>query len=207
VQVWRVSLVGRASEAEGLATLLDGAERARAERFLRPVDRDAYVLSHGWLRTILGAVVGRAPGQLRFATNGCGKPRLAGAEAVSFNLSHTEGLALIALTLGRQVGIDVERMRAERPLAALTERLFPPGEAEAWAQLAPGRQCAAFYEAWTRKEALLKAQGTGLAGPLDKGCGAAEAEGWSVAGLAPGAGYAAAVAVEGDLGSLRCWET
>jgi 4'-phosphopantetheinyl transferase len=148
---------------------------------------------------------------LRFDVAPRGKPRLAGRE-LAFNLSHSRGTALVAVTAAREVGVDVEAVR-ERDLLGLARTYFAPAEQAVLASLAGPERAAAFYRCWTRKEAYLKACGMGLGLRLDSfevtlapGDAPAlrrserapgEVERWSFADPPAPPGFAAAVAVDG----------
>jgi 4'-phosphopantetheinyl transferase len=147
--------------------LLDEGERARAARFVFERDRRRFVAAHVWTRVLLARAVGRPAASLRFAVGASGKPRLSeNALDLRFNLTHAGERALVALTLGREVGIDVEEHRSIDALD-LASRVFARGEIAALAALSPSDRLAAFYRGWTRKEAFVKARGDGLAYPLD----------------------------------------
>jgi 4'-phosphopantetheinyl transferase len=137
-----------------------------------------------------------------------GKPRLAAApERLSFNLSHSGDLALVAIAPGGvEVGVDVERLRPRRDLVRLAERWLPAADATVVGGVAEAEREAAFYAAWTRHEARVKCAGTGLAGPPP----GAEVTAYQ---LPIDAGYAAAVAIEAvpaEVGepriAVRTWE-
>ncbi|MGH2936945.1 MAG: 4'-phosphopantetheinyl transferase family protein [Solirubrobacterales bacterium] len=120
-----------------------------------------------------------------------GKPRLATADRLSFNLSHTAGLALVAIAPGGvEVGVDIERLRPRRDLARLAARWLPAADAATVAAAAETEREPVFYAAWTRHEARVKCVGTGLAGPPP----GPEVVAWP---LEVDGGYAAAVAVYG----------
>jgi 4'-phosphopantetheinyl transferase len=224
VQVWLVLLAELAPRAAELEQTLSGDEYARAARFHFARDRTRYVLARGALRGVLGQAVGRPAGELSFAYGPQGKPRLsarAGADEPEFNLSHSDEVALIAVApAGCDIGIDVERVR---PLAAADElpmAIFSAGDAATFWALAPPARDAAFFRAWTRKEALVKATGRGfstdvagvevtfaagdppLARRLPPEFGARAR--WSVRDLGElvPVGYAAAVAAAGSLDGL-----
>jgi 4'-phosphopantetheinyl transferase len=137
--------------------------------------------AHEALRTILETVTG-AP--VEFAVAEKGKPYLPGAPEVRFNLAHSHDLALIAVALGVDVGVDIERLRPLPEYAAIAERFFPPSERE-------GLDERDFFRRWTRIEAKLKARGVGL-----YGAGAELGGDWTVESIDAGEGFAAAVAVE-----------
>ncbi len=179
------------------ATLLTDEERARAARFVFAKDRVPWMAARAVLRLLMAHYTGLTPQELSLAVEAQGKPFLPGSE-LRFNLSHTDGIALFAFAHNVALGVDVERVSAASrvPLAELAEvarQNFSPGEQRALAQLAPGDQLAGFYRCWTRKEALLKAEGSGLLRALDSfavslapGAPArvlAGAPGWSLAHL------------------------
>jgi 4'-phosphopantetheinyl transferase len=141
------------------------------------------------LGQILAAVLGvEAPPALTREDGG--KPRLASdPERLSFNLSHSGALALVAVAPGGvEVGVDLERLRPRRDLRRLAARWLPAEEAEAVGASSDEDLERVFYAAWTRYEARVKCLGTGLAGP-DPG---PEVEAWPVE---IDDGYAAAVAL------------
>jgi hypothetical protein len=119
------------------------------------------------LREILGAYLGEGPDAVALTTGGSGKPELAASPPpLSFNLSHSGGLALVAVAIGgTAVGIDVERLRPRRDLARLAARWLPEADAEAVAAAADEAREEVFYAAWTRHEARTKCTGAGLSGP------------------------------------------
>ena len=109
----------------------------------------------------LASVVNQLPEALVFAYGPHGKPSLVGHEEVGFNLSHSNECALFAVAVGRVVGIDIERVRPIDAVA-LSRRFFSPHESTIIASLSGPAQHAAFFTAWTRKEAFLKATGEGI---------------------------------------------
>lgn len=150
-----------------LASGLDACEQARAARFVDDRHRRRFITAHVALRQVLGACIGMPPSELRFAAGPQGKPSLIDAGPWQFNLSHSDDLALIAVTRGRELGVDVERHRSGVAIHDLAQRFFAPAEAAALAALPVDRQEAAFFTCWSRKEAVVKALGTGLHTPLD----------------------------------------
>ena len=102
-----------------------------------------------------------------------GKPELGPpwkACGLEFNVSHSHELAVYAFTRGSQIGVDVECIRPMPNAAALLERFFSPEEVQQWQQMPAERQLRAFFQGWTRKEAWLKAVGSGLSFPLNQFC-------------------------------------
>ena len=165
VHVWLVRLDVAAARLRDLRAHLDAEELARAARLVTPRHGERFAAARGALRELLGAYLGEAPAGVRLAYGARGKPRLAAPDAarpLQFNLAHTGELALVAVSLGRPVGADVER---ERPVdhAAVSRRMFSPAERAALLALPEGRRRAAFFECWAFKESYVKAHGDGLA--------------------------------------------
>lgn len=165
IDVWVWSLTADAAEHDRLSIFLDEAERARAARFVSETHQWQFRVAHGRLRELLAPYVGAAPSELRFGAGSHGKPELLATSPVPyFNLSHTGALAALAVSLTHPLGIDIE---AERMVTDnLAERYFAREEIEALAGLSLDEQRAAFFRCWTRKEAVVKAVGDGLAMPL-----------------------------------------
>lgn len=131
-----------------------------------------------------------------------GKPRLAHQPpALHFNLSHSEALALVAVSRDREVGVDVERIKPERDFVALAERALAPADAAAVREATESDRANVFYELWTRHEAQLKCLGQGLGAPPSQ-----DARALTVEALPIDPGYAAAVAANGPAPlQLHCW--
>lgn len=148
------------------ATLADD-ERERAERLRVAPVRAEYEATRGWLRWVLGGCVGADPASLRFSYGEHGKPRLEGHPgAPHFNVAHAAGLAVCALTEVGPVGVDVERLDRDVEVATIAARFFTPGECRAIEALPAERRRHAFLRCWTRKEAYLKALGSGITAGL-----------------------------------------
>lgn len=177
------------------ASCLSADERERAEHFLRDDLRRRFVVAHEALRAILGRYLGIGPGELHFLYGPHGKPRLAEggrgtregemseptSRATSFppppspfpldlqfSLAHSGELAVVAVTRGGEIGVDVEHLRPVRHLEQLAQRYFTPVEAAAILAGDESRRVAEFLATWTAKEAILKAIGTGLSYPLNR---------------------------------------
>lgn len=170
VQVWRLRLPALAAHLGECEALLDAAERHRADRFYFEPDRQRHVLTHGVLRHVLAGALGSLPTKLAFAIGTQGKPALAAAAPIDlrFNLSHAGDWLFIAVACGGDVGIDVERQRAGLADELLPILAFTAGE-KAWITGHEGdARTAAFFQVWSRKEAAIKAWGTGLSLELDR---------------------------------------
>ncbi len=221
VHVWSIGLDPPRTRLDELRGWLCAEERQRAARFRFARHRDRFVAARGQLREILAGYEDVEPAALRFAYGAHGKPRLAGG-SVRFNLSHSDGEALLAVAAGRDVGIDLERVRPDADCTAVARRFFSRAEATALLALPPAARAAAFFAVWTRKEAFVKARGDGLAVPLadfDVSIAAlgpvrllrtawdpAEAGRWSLRTLDVAPGFAAALAVFGPQPEVRRWD-
>ncbi len=165
VAIWLFSLQAPAPARAMLAGLLSTDERERAARFIHDRHRNRYIVAHGAMRCILGETLGRAPGDLVFASNAWGKPELTEAGAPFINLSHTENLGALAIGWRCPIGVDVEQVRpVEQDVA---RHSFSPAELAELSRLPQRDWLQGFYRCWTRKEAVIKALGLGLAQPLD----------------------------------------
>jgi len=226
VHVWQASLDQSESQIANYHRTLAADERARAERFHFSADRRRFVVARGALRAILGLYLNRAPECLSFRYSSYGKPELAsekGADQIYFNLSHSNGMALYAVSYGCQVGVDLECLRSNLEVEQIAERFFSRREVSALHALPAAVRRHAFFLCWTRKEAYIKARGEGLSLPLTQfdvsltpGEPAAllctrpdsdEVSHWFLQDLTPElSGYAAALAVSGGCGSLALWK-
>lgn len=165
VHVWHFSLDLPENSLGSLLELLDAEEKSRAARFKFPAPRNQFVASHAFLRTLLGRYLQADPRGIGFRTSTHGKPELIAGD-LRFNLSHTEGTAIVAITRCGAVGVDVERVRENLEPLELADRFFSRQEAE-WLRTQPKSQrFSAFFACWTAKEAYIKACGGGLSIPL-----------------------------------------
>ena len=163
--LWHLNLDPGAAEVTTLASLLSPDERSRAQRFAAERDRRRFVVARGRLRQVLGDLLGTPPGAVRLAYGSHGKPRIEDADNhldLRFNVSHTADHALLATTLGREVGVDIERVRTRVDIEGIAARFFAPGEVQRLSEVAPAQRREAFFACWTRKEAFLKAIGEGI---------------------------------------------
>lgn len=188
VEIWRLELDDSPVPPRGL---LSAAEQVRAGRIRDRVAGQRWAVSRWGLRVLLGRRLDLAPGAVELVLGERGKPRLAQPAGLEFNLSHSGGLALVALA-AVPVGVDVEAVVPRgRDLAALAARALDPAEAAAIAAATPAARPGLFFPAWARHEARLKCAGGGFGGPPPDGPVA-------VADLELGAGYAGAVAIAGE---------
>jgi 4'-phosphopantetheinyl transferase len=221
VHVWAFDLERPDGEVERLARVLSPDESERAGRYLIPAGRRQFVVARALLRRILGAYLDAPPHRLAFTTGPQGKPTLKEHPGLYFNLSHSHGLALVAVTRHAEVGVDVEAVRPHPTHRELADRFFAPSEAAILRGLPIEHSLHAFFHGWTRKEAVLKATGMGLsygservevtllphqpARLLSLDGQSAPAASWSLETFTPAPGYVAALALEGRGYQLHCW--
>lgn len=171
VHVWCASLDLDREAREKCAAVLSENERARAERFLLERDRNSFLAAHGILRNLLAGYLGCGADVIRFVYGMHGKPDISDPLVpgpLSFNLSHAHGLAAVAVVRGRQVGVDIEKIRPEFAGEEIARRYFSAEEVAELSRLPAERRAEGFFRCWTRKEAYVKALGEGLHFPLDK---------------------------------------
>ena len=211
MEIWIVRLDVPPQSASGATKFLSPEERTRADAFRNEQAHRNYVISHAALRQILANHLKLNPAEIPFRTGTYGKPALAGSVAgrLEFNLTHSGSLALVALTTGAEVGVDVETVRPMPDALRIAERFFSAAESDALKELPVAEQAAAFLNLWTRKESLAKATGFGIANSLARfavtwGTQAAvttiagdtrQAAQWSLHSFQPAPGYVAAVAI------------
>ena len=224
VHVWAASLDVNRDAVTNLASILSDAERERAVAFKFEHLRNRFVVCRGLLRVLLGGYLKCAPGQIEFVYSERGKPGLSpasDARSLEFNVSHSDGMALLAFTRLGAVGVDIERLRAMKDPEGLVTRFFSAREREQFQTVASEERQSAFFNLWTRKEAWLKATGLGIAGELNKvevtflpqepvqffgvPAGHGTAQEWSLFDLRPAAEYVGALAIQSRDVQLQCW--
>ena len=217
VHMWRIELEQPGSVLEKFRSVLGTDELERARRFHFDKHRNSFVVARGFLRHVLSRYFDTTPETLRFSYSEYGKPALEGR--LHFNMSHSHRVALLAITEDRQIGVDVEHIRADFATEDIARRFFSHSEVGSFNKLLKEEQVAAFFRCWTRKEAFIKATGKGLSQPLDKfdvtlapGVAAEllhvdedDASGWSMSDIDVGEHYAAALVVEGSISNIRYW--
>ena len=225
VHVWLADLNRSAFPARDIDRILSQEERERAARFYLQRDRNDFVAGRAMLRSILGRYLNMDPRHLQFSRGPHGKPELAterGADALCFNIAHSHNVALCAVARGRDIGVDVERVRADVNVDLIAERFFSQREIAALRLLPQEKKLTAFFTCWVRKEAYLKASGDGLSRRLDSfsvslspGEPAAlldvpghpeEVLAWSLRELDLAPSYEAALAVRAGECRVRYWQ-
>jgi 4'-phosphopantetheinyl transferase len=223
IHVWMVAVTTRdVEDVEGIETLAPD-ERVRASRFRSEVDRTCFVQRRAALRMIVAGYLRVAPRDVAFTVSEFGKPSVSAPRAfagLSFNASHSGTVAVIAVARAGRIGIDVERLRPLVDAESIATRFFSAGEAAALAALHPRDRVKGFFNAWTRKEAVVKALGGGLSIPLDSfevslrpheppeilrwDIPGAAPRRWRLHHIEPAVGYVGALAVDRDASVCQC---
>ena len=224
VHVWRVSLREQLDSPADYRQILSSDELERADRFLLSEHGERFVATRGILRVLLGRYLAKSPHDFTFCYNDQGKPSLlAFADSnVEFNLAHSGDFAFYAFSIGRRLGTDVEGGDREVAYEKVSRRFFSQREVADMDSLPAEDRRAAFFTCWTRKEAYLKAIGTGLSAGLagfsvslkpgeparlvEVKADESEAQRWRMENLTAGEGYAAALCVQGEDWQLRCFD-
>lgn len=221
VQVRLASLRVSPDELARLQQFLSDEELQRGNRLLDKERRDCYFAGRGILRELLGEYLGEEPGTIRISQGEFGKPHLSDhlePNALCFNLSHAGDYLLVAFASGREVGVDLEQLQQDLNFRPMAERYFSEREQADLFTLPEKEQLTAFYRCWTRKEAYIKATGTGFSQPsngfdvsilpgeppalLAHRIRPGDVGRWSLRDLEVPEGYCAALAVEG-VGKIR----
>lgn len=219
-QVWLLPCVQPPRTLGALSALLGGDERRRAGRYRFARDRERYIAAHGAVRLVLAGYLGCEPPDIELVLGEYGKPHLANRHGtpLRFNLSISGEWALLAVTLGRDVGVDIECIDARRADREIARRWFAPGEIQALDALEGDEWVRGFFTCWTRKEAFVKATGEGLSHPLDSfevsiapggpsllwvAENGPSAAAWRMADLPEVPGYASALVVDGPIDTLN----
>jgi 4'-phosphopantetheinyl transferase len=168
IDIWKVDLNQAATENPG-ASILSIDEQERAVRFHFEKDRIHFSRCRSALRNLLAVYLTMPPDEIHFEYQASGKPQLAPEQnpnALQFNVSHSGGVALIAIGSEHRLGVDIEKIRPDIDAEALAERFFSVRERAGLRVLPDDLRARGFFACWTRKEAFLKATGTGLSFPL-----------------------------------------
>lgn len=222
VHVWTASLRQLKTYVSNIAPLLSEDEQMRAGRFHFKQHRDGFIAGRGLLRLILANYLGSSPSEVRFDYGESGKPRVADdrENRLHFNLAHSGDLLVYALSFDRRIGVDIELVRSIPDAEQIADHYFSPDEIKALKWLPAQQKLAGFFACWTRKEAYVKAIGTGLGHRLSDFTVNARpdeparlisirgdtqvARRWSYADLRLAPAYFGAIVVEGRINNLVC---
>lgn len=168
VTLWLCDLERDAATIRNLATWLSREEHARAARFGTEALRWRYIVGRATLRQLLGIAIGASPADVPIRRGDRGRPELAIASTLDFNVSHTRGVALIGFVHAARIGVDIERADRTPGVQRLARKFLTRGEAQTLRSLSVEAARARFLRYWTCKEAMSKATGHGLAAPFGR---------------------------------------
>jgi 4'-phosphopantetheinyl transferase len=217
VHVWRIALNQEDEKLDGFRRTLGADELERAGRFHFEKHRRHFIVARGFLRAVVARYLESQPEALRFEYGAFGKPALESGHTLRFNLSHSNEVALLAVALDADIGVDVEHIRADFASEDIARRYFSRAEVEVFNSLRQEERAAAFFRCWTRKEAYIKAIGKGFSQALDKfdvtlapGLAPAllraeddDVSRWWMSDIEVGEGYAGALIVERPVAEVR----
>ena len=225
IHIWAACIDVAPTVSAALAVSLSEEERTRANRFRFRQHQSRFIAGRGLLRAIVSHYLQIEPARVEFKYNSEGKPELTrpfDGSGIHFNLTHSEDLVLIAVTTIGPVGIDVERVRVNKDAKELVNWFCSPRERELFETLAAQEKQLAFFNLWTRKEALLKATGEGIAQLLSQvevtfrpgeparfiavSGDSERGSRWSVYNLSPAPHFVAAVVIQTEDAQLRLWK-
>jgi 4'-phosphopantetheinyl transferase len=167
VHLWRANLNLSPLQVEVGRGLLSTDERERADRMVTQTLQNRRAAAQSILRDVLARYLAISPSRIVFSLGERGKPSVQGSD-LEFNMSHTEDLALIALTRTHPIGVDIEFIKTSKYHESIVEKNYSPQEFAQYQSLPEGEKLEAFFRGWTRKEAYIKAIGLGLYYPLEK---------------------------------------
>jgi 4'-phosphopantetheinyl transferase len=217
LHIWLAWLDVETQELTRLRSYLNREEVSRAERFVFPRDRNHFIVARGRLRELLGKYLHCPPNAVQFKTGRYGKLSLFDdRDRLHFNLSHSHGLAIYGICMGREIGIDTEKTRPGFAGGEIAQRYFSASEQQELAEVPQEIRDTAFFLCWTRKEAYIKAHGDGLQIPLDsfdvsltpgqpEQLRSADCDRWSMRSFIPAPEFVAAIVVEGEIRSTHFW--
>ena len=167
VHVWFADLATTTeADAESLVKLLSEDEYERSRRFAFPQLKKNYIISRAILRLLLSHYIKEPPKEITFYYGEYGKPKLAGNDEIKFSISHSENRVTYAISLGDEVGIDIEKVKDDIYSGEMAQLCLSSGEKNFLKELSFSDQIQSFYSLWTCKEALLKGLGCGLEYPI-----------------------------------------
>jgi 4'-phosphopantetheinyl transferase len=148
------------NEYDRLKVLIDGNEKLKADNLHFEEDRHTTVLCHSLLRVMLSKKLNTDPSGIRILYKDNGKPRLED-DSLYFSISHTHDAFAFAISDGFEIGVDLEKNDRNIDFLSITRKFFSTAE-RAYILDSPSDSRNRFFLLWTRKEALLKALGTGI---------------------------------------------
>lgn len=225
VHVWCLPLDLAPPAVNELLRVLSPDEIARADRFHFERHRRRFITCRGQVRKLLAGYLETGADQIAFRYGPRGKPALEAPwsdSKLEFNVSNSHEAALLAVAPDCELGVDLEHVRVPHDFDGLAAQFFARVEVDSLREIPEDERLKAFFNCWTRKEAILKATGTGLSFPLDRVVvtllpeeparvvafddDPAAPSQWWLESLAPAPGYVGAIAARGERLEVQCWQ-
>lgn len=165
IDIWKVSIDTLPIDITSLIDLLDNLERERYQH-LHKNHQLTYLVSHAACRQILAKYLTVPAEQIKYKKNQYGKPLLDHETSIHFNMSHSHYYALIAVSNHSEIGVDIEYIEKKTSWEKIARRFFHDKEIAFLFDSDPSKQKSIFFQIWTRKEAYIKALGTGFSTPF-----------------------------------------
>lgn len=222
VHIWSVSKSNHIDRLQQYWEILNQEERLRAGKFRFSKDQNCFVIARGVLRILLGKYLSIDPVKIQFKRGHNGKPYVDYEINIQFNVSHSRNMIVLGFVLEHNIGVDIEYALREVEIIKIANLFFAKEEVTALMALEKDYHTQAFYNCWTRKEAFIKAEGSGLAFPLDQFVVSLdskeeatlidtkwdkkEKEKWVLDTLEPEENYIGAVSVKGNVSEIQTWQ-
>jgi len=216
--VWFVDKTAHLYQLERYWLLLNESEQERANKFRFFKDKSCSIIARGVLRTLLGAYLNLEPATIQFDTGSHGKPFVKEAKNLNFNVSHSANSIVFSFTRNYEIGIDVEKVKKDLELIQVAKSFFSTQEIKSLFEQPESYRYQAFFNCWTRKEAFIKAEGSGLSFPLDQFTVSLdnahtaalletkwdplEYKKWHLTAFTPQKDYIGALAIKGDVDTI-----
>lgn len=225
VNIWFIKVDFDADQTKYYESILAVDENEKANRFKFEKDKIVYQTARGILRLLSGKYLNLNPKEIQFEYNEYGKPFYKANKPLKFNVSHSGERIVIAFILNHEIGVDIEKIKNDFDVLELAQNFFSATEIVALESQPKEELPKAFYRCWTRKEAFIKAEGSGLSFPLDKFAvtldddieaelletqwNPAEKNEWQLFSFIPAKGYLGALAVANTSAkiSYHNWDT
>lgn len=211
IHIWYCDFDQNRAQINYYTSLLSKDEKQKADRFKFKKDEDCYIITRGILRLLIASYLRMNAKDLSFKYTSFGKPYLAIKNELKFNVSHSGNMAAFAFFKGQEIGVDIEKVKNDFDVLELAQNFFSQTEIIALENQPKEELPKAFFRCWTRKEAFIKAEGSGLSFPLDKfevsldddfhaelletQWNSEEKKEWKLFSFVPATGYIAAVAI------------
>ena len=222
VDLWFVDINEHKDRLPHYLSVLNDVEKERASKYRFEKDKNCSIIARGVLRTLLGNYLEKNPKEIKFKLGEFGKPSLNEESNIEFNISHSGNVIVLAFVLNDKIGVDVEHTKRTIEVNSIAKQFFSKEEVTALFSLEESYQKQAFYNCWTRKEAFIKALGSGLSFPLNQFVVSLdsvynaelietkwddkERENWVLKSFEPVKDYIGAFSVKGKVTDVQYWK-